>query len=88
MFARIFQKLEESAAERGRAMLKTFGQELGQFTATIEGLVINGLDKSEDLDDDLVKDIEELHEKADALEAKIRAKLAPASTKAPEAEQL
>jgi uncharacterized protein Yka (UPF0111/DUF47 family) len=76
MFGKIKAKLEAEAKEKTKELLAFLAHELKLFTNSIERVDIEGLDKAEGLDDDLVKDIEEIHAKADALEAKIRAKLA------------
>jgi hypothetical protein len=76
MFEKIKEKVAAEAKKKTEELLAFLAQELKRLTSSIEGAVVNGLDTVEGLDDDLVKDIEELHAKADALEAKIRAKLA------------
>lgn len=76
MFEKIKAKIEAEAKEKTQELLAFLAHELKQLTASIEKAIVTGLDRAEDLDDELVKDIEELHAKADALEAKIRAKIA------------
>jgi hypothetical protein len=87
VFEKIKAKFDAEAKEKTRELLAYLAHEIKSLINSIEAAVVNGLDKSEDLDDDLVKDIEELHEKASALEEKIKAKLAPAkANESPDAE--